>query len=131
MTFQPDLCADIPDRRVGRLRISRELLADEPMAGELAHRPGEPGAHRLHLGNHPRPQRRDPQPSDAGIRDPPAVGQLPASTAAGRSPPHPVGHFIGMVGALLIPVLEGAPIDLTDVWDPGRVLEFDGIRRHV
>lgn len=36
----------------------------------------------------------------------------------------PVGHFIGMVGAFLIPVLEGAPIDLTDVWDPGRVLEL-------
>jgi acyl-CoA synthetase (AMP-forming)/AMP-acid ligase II len=29
-----------------------------------------------------------------------------------------------MVGAFLIPVLEGAPIDLTDVWDPGRVLEL-------
>ena len=36
----------------------------------------------------------------------------------------PVGHFIGMLGAFLIPVLEGAPIDLCDVWDPGRVLEL-------
>jgi acyl-CoA synthetase (AMP-forming)/AMP-acid ligase II len=34
----------------------------------------------------------------------------------------PVGHFIGMVGAFLIPILEGAPVDLCDVWDPSRVL---------
>ena len=42
----------------------------------------------------------------------------------------PVGHFIGMLGAFLIPVLEGAPIDLCDVWDPGQVLkliERDGL----
>ncbi|OLT29433.1 AMP-dependent synthetase [Actinomadura sp. CNU-125] len=34
----------------------------------------------------------------------------------------PVGHFIGMVGAFLIPVLGGTPIHLADAWDPGRVL---------
>src|SRR6185312_13195937 len=38
----------------------------------------------------------------------------------------PVGHFIGMLGAFLIPVLEGAPIDLCDVWDPGMVLKLIG-----
>src|SRR6201988_25044 len=36
----------------------------------------------------------------------------------------PVGHFIGMLGAFLIPVLKGAPIDLCDVWDPGKVLKL-------
>jgi acyl-CoA synthetase (AMP-forming)/AMP-acid ligase II len=36
----------------------------------------------------------------------------------------PVGHFIGMLGAFLIPVLEGASIDLCDVWDPGNVLKL-------
>ncbi len=34
----------------------------------------------------------------------------------------PVGHFIGMVGALLMPVLSGTAINLTDVWDPGKAL---------
>ncbi len=29
-----------------------------------------------------------------------------------------------MLGAFLIPVLEGSPIDLCDVWDPGRVLQL-------
>jgi len=42
----------------------------------------------------------------------------------------PVGHFIGMLGAFLIPVIQGAPIDLTDVWDPDRaidLMEADGV----
>ena len=43
----------------------------------------------------------------------------------------PVGHFIGMLGAFLIPVLEGAPIDLADVWDPGKVLKLIEVRRAV
>ncbi|MBF6170171.1 AMP-binding protein [Nocardia blacklockiae] len=34
----------------------------------------------------------------------------------------PVGHFIGMINALLIPVLDRVPINLTDVWDPAAVL---------
>lgn len=34
----------------------------------------------------------------------------------------PVGHFIGMVNAFLIPVLDRLPINLIDVWDPARVL---------
>ena len=34
----------------------------------------------------------------------------------------PVGHFIGMLGGLLCPVLEGVPIHLCDAWDPGLVL---------
>jgi acyl-CoA synthetase (AMP-forming)/AMP-acid ligase II len=42
----------------------------------------------------------------------------------------PVGHFIGMLGAFLIPLLDGAPIDLADVFDPTAVLALmksDGV----
>ena len=35
----------------------------------------------------------------------------------------PVGHAIGLLGALIVPVIEGAPVHLIDVWDPGTVLE--------
>jgi len=35
----------------------------------------------------------------------------------------PVGHGIGMLAALLIPVFRRSEIHLIDVWDPGRVLE--------
>jgi acyl-CoA synthetase (AMP-forming)/AMP-acid ligase II len=34
----------------------------------------------------------------------------------------PVGHGIGMLAALLIPAVQGKPIHLVDVWDPGAVL---------
>jgi acyl-CoA synthetase (AMP-forming)/AMP-acid ligase II len=34
----------------------------------------------------------------------------------------PVGHFIGMLSAFLASLIRGVPINLIDVWDPGRVL---------
>ncbi len=36
----------------------------------------------------------------------------------------PVGHFIGMVNAFLIPLLRERPVNLVDVWDPGDVLRL-------
>ena len=34
----------------------------------------------------------------------------------------PVGHFIGMLNAFLVPMLRERPVNLIDVWDPGEVL---------
>src|SRR5438067_2685756 len=34
----------------------------------------------------------------------------------------PVGHGIGLLGGLIIPVLDGMPVQLIDTWDPGVVL---------
>ncbi|HYF46904.1 MAG TPA: AMP-binding protein, partial [Acidimicrobiales bacterium] len=36
----------------------------------------------------------------------------------------PVGHFIGMVNAFLMPLLRERPVHLVDVWDPGEVLRL-------
>ncbi len=36
----------------------------------------------------------------------------------------PVGHFIGMLNAFLIPLLRARPVNLIDVWDPGKVLQM-------
>jgi acyl-CoA synthetase len=36
----------------------------------------------------------------------------------------PVGHFIGMVNAFLLPLLRDRPVNLIDVWDPGEVLRM-------
>lgn len=53
------------------------------------------------------------------------VRQLAALQAA-RDRPHitgaPVGHGIGMLSGLLIPVYRGHPIHLIDVWEPKAVL---------
>jgi len=46
----------------------------------------------------------------------------------GGGPPQitgaPVGHFIGMVNAFLVPLLRERPVNLVDVWDPGAVLRL-------
>ncbi|MBN2621831.1 MAG: AMP-binding protein [Acidimicrobiales bacterium] len=36
----------------------------------------------------------------------------------------PVGHFIGMLNAFLVPMLRPRPVNLVDVWDPGEVLRM-------
>jgi acyl-CoA synthetase len=36
----------------------------------------------------------------------------------------PVGHFIGMVNAFLVPLLRDRPVNLIDVWDPTTVLRM-------
>ncbi len=36
----------------------------------------------------------------------------------------PVGHFIGMLNAFLVPLLRERPVNLIDVWDPGEVLRL-------
>jgi acyl-CoA synthetase (AMP-forming)/AMP-acid ligase II len=36
----------------------------------------------------------------------------------------PVGHFIGMVNAFLVPLLRFRPVNLIDVWDPAEVLRM-------
>jgi acyl-CoA synthetase (AMP-forming)/AMP-acid ligase II len=36
----------------------------------------------------------------------------------------PVGHFIGMLNAFLVPLLRDMPVSLVDVWDPGHVLRL-------
>jgi acyl-CoA synthetase (AMP-forming)/AMP-acid ligase II len=53
------------------------------------------------------------------------VRQLTAMQATGGTPAltgAPVGHGIGMLAALLIPVHQGRPIHLIDAWEPGAVL---------
>ncbi|MEY2459998.1 MAG: acyl-CoA synthetase [Acidimicrobiaceae bacterium] len=54
------------------------------------------------------------------------VRQL-SSTQPTKAPPAivgaPVGHGIGMLAALLIPAVQGKPIHLIDVWDPGWILQ--------
>jgi acyl-CoA synthetase (AMP-forming)/AMP-acid ligase II len=46
------------------------------------------------------------------------VGGPPQITGA------PVGHFIGMLNAFLVPLLRDRPVTLIDVWDPGEILRL-------
>jgi acyl-CoA synthetase len=137
MRYQPELCADIPIVAlvdpVGEIAATElsfaDLLESEPMAGVLATDPASPALIAFTSGT-----TRDPK---GVIHSHQTLGFETRQLLANYPPDRgrqltatPVGHFIGMVGAFLIPVLEGAPIDLADVFDPAAVLALmksDGI----
>lgn len=121
-TFQADLCLDIPV--VGVVgRDFDDLLDAEPMAGTLATDPAGPALIGFTSGTTSNPkgvihshQTLAHETRQLAELFPPDRGhQLTGS---------PVGHFIGMVNAFLIPVVDGLPINLIDIWNPARVLEL-------
>jgi acyl-CoA synthetase (AMP-forming)/AMP-acid ligase II len=120
MTYQPDLCADVPV--VGVVgRDFDELLSAQPLVGTMAADPGNPALIAFTSGT-----TRDPK----GVIHSHQTLAYETRQLAGLFPPDrgrqltaaPVGHFIGMVNAFLIPVLDGTSVNLADVWDPGQVL---------
>uniref|UniRef100_A0A5Q5BN43 AMP-dependent synthetase and ligase n=2 Tax=unclassified Mycobacterium TaxID=2642494 RepID=A0A5Q5BN43_MYCSS len=121
MTFQPDLCADVPIvGLVGEAGFD-ELFDDESMTDTVHTDPAGPALIAFTSGTTRDPKGVIHSHQTLGFETrqllenyPPDRGRQLTAT--------PVGHFIGMVGAFLIPVLENAPIDLCDVWDPGKVL---------
>lgn len=129
MTFPADLCAEVPIVGLVGQSSFDVLLADEPMAGTVATDPAAPALIAFTSGTTRDPKGVVHSHQTLGFETrqllenyPPDRGRQLTAT--------PVGHFIGMLGAFLIPVLEGAPIDLCDVWDPGKVLkliESDGL----
>ncbi|NEC85425.1 AMP-binding protein [Streptomyces sp. SID12501] len=120
LEHQPDLSADVPV--VGVVgRDFDDLLADEPLPGVLPADPAGPALIAFTSGT-----TRDPK----GVVHSHQTLGFETRQLAGLYPPDrgrqltsaPVGHFIGMVNAFLIPVLDGTPVNLADVWDPGTAL---------
>ncbi|MDX3230360.1 AMP-binding protein [Streptomyces sp. ME19-01-6] len=118
--FRPDLCAEVPV--VGVVgRDFGELLADEPLAGVLPVDPDTPALIAFTSGT-----TRDPK---GVIHSHRTLGFETRQLAASYPPDRgrqftvaPVGHFIGMINAFLIPVLDCTPVNLGDSWDPARAL---------
>ncbi|MCW2654569.1 MAG: fadK 10 [Mycobacterium sp.] len=128
MSYHEDLCANVAT--VGLVgRDFEDLLDDEPMAGTIGTDPARPALIAFTSGT-----TRDPK---GVVHSHQTLGCETRQLLANYPPDRgrqltatPVGHFIGMLSAFLIPVLEGAPIDLCDVWEPGHVLALmksDGV----
>lgn len=122
MVHQPDLCSEVPI--VGVVgRDFDDLLAPEPMSGTIAADPRNPALIAFTSGTTSEPK--------GVIHSHQTLCCEARQFAQGLAPDRgkqltaaPVGHFIGMINAFLLPALEGTPINLADIWDPTRVLEL-------
>jgi acyl-CoA synthetase (AMP-forming)/AMP-acid ligase II len=129
MKFQPDLCADIPIVGLVGTDGYADLLDAEPLDGTLAADPASPALIAFTSGTTSDPKGVVHSHQTLGFETRQLLENYPAERGR-QLTGTPVGHFVGMLSAFLIPVLEGAPIDLCDVWDPGQVLkliERDGL----
>jgi acyl-CoA synthetase (AMP-forming)/AMP-acid ligase II len=128
MTYQPDLCADVPVVALVD-RDFADLLAPTPLPGVVYTDPAGPALIAFTSGTTRAPKGVVHSHQTLGCE----IRQLAANhpeNLSGHVMALPVGHFIGMLGGLLCPVLEGAPIHLCDGWDPDLVLTLmarDGV----
>jgi acyl-CoA synthetase len=128
MTYNSAICADVPI--VARVGESFDALVDiEPMTGTLAADPASPALIAFTSGTTSNPKGVIHSHQTLACETRQLLGNY-APDRGRQLTALPVGHFIGMLGAFLIPVIDGTPIDLCDVWDPDRaiaLMESDGV----
>ncbi|WP_218040255.1 AMP-binding protein [Actinomadura sp. WMMB 499] len=133
MEFQDDLFANVPV--VGAVgRDFDDLLAAEPLPdplpGVAATDPDGPALIAFTSGTTRDPKGVVHSHRTLGCEARQLAGDLYPPDRGRQLTAAPVGHFIGMVNAVLIPVLDGTPVNLADVWDPGealRLMKEDGL----
>ena len=120
--YQPDLCADIPI--VGVVgRDFDDLLDAEPFEGVLPTDPAAPALLAFTSGTTSDPKGVVHSHRTLGFETRQLAARYPADRGT-QLTGAPVGHFIGMVNAFLIPLLDNSPINLLDVWNPARAIEL-------
>ncbi|OBH52702.1 AMP-dependent synthetase [Mycobacterium colombiense] len=120
MQYDPEVSVHIPV--VGVVGSDfQDLLDEQPLAGEISTDAAAPALIAYTSGTTSAPK---------GVIHSHQTITCEARQLAARQPPDvnrqltaaPVGHFIGMLGAFLLPLIQRCPVSLIDVWDPGRVL---------
>ncbi|OBI95745.1 AMP-dependent synthetase [Mycobacterium alsense] len=128
MTHDPDVCAGVPI--VALVGPDFDALLDaDPLDGTLEADPADPALIAFTSGTTSDPKGVVHSHQTLGFETRQLLANYPPDRGR-QLTALPVGHFIGMLGAFLIPVIEGAPIDLCDVWDPDRaidLMEADGV----
>jgi acyl-CoA synthetase (AMP-forming)/AMP-acid ligase II len=149
MSYQPDLCADVPlvvlvadersreehDPDVQRVMAPNEIAFDdvldaEPMSGTLAADPASPALIAFTSGTTRDPKGVVHSHQTLSFETRQLLANHPDDDRGRQLTATPVGHFIGMLGAFLLPLLDGDSIDLADVFDPAAVLALmtsDGV----
>ncbi|MEE3849487.1 AMP-binding protein [Gordonia sp. LSe1-13] len=128
MTYDPTVSAGVPIVGVVGGGFD-ELLDDEPLCDVLDVDPGQAAliAHTSGTTSDPKGVVHTHQTLGFETRQQIANYQ----TDRGRQlNALPVGHFMGMLTAFLVPVLDGTPVDLCDEWDPKLVIglmDSDGV----
>jgi len=124
LEFQPDLPATAGVEIVGVVGCTfTDLLADEPLAGVLPADPASPALIAFTSGTTRDPKGVIHSHQTLGFETRQLAGLYPEDRGR-QLTSAPVGHFIGMLNAFLIPVIQGAEINLSDVWDPGRAMRL-------
>ncbi|MDX2541576.1 AMP-binding protein [Streptomyces sp. WI04-05B] len=120
LEHQPGLSVGVPV--VGVVgRDFEDLLADEPLPGVVATDPASPALIAFTSGTTRDPKGVVHSHQTLGFETRQLSGLYPSDRGR-QLTSAPVGHFIGMVNVFLIPVLDGTPVNLADVWDPGAAL---------
>ncbi|MGX6508545.1 AMP-binding protein [Rhodococcus sp. SJ-2] len=138
MTYSPEASAHVPivgvvglspSLRSPQSRDFDDLLADEPLQDVAEVDPAAPAliAYTSGTTRNPKGVIHTHQTLICETR------QLMSNYEPGRGrqlTALPVGHFIGMLGAVLFPVLDAIPADMCDEWNPTRVISLmdsDGV----
>ncbi|MBD1319455.1 AMP-binding protein [Gordonia hankookensis] len=128
MTYDPAVSADVPI--VGVVGSSFDgLLSDEPLEGVLDVDPGHAALIAYTSGTTSDPKGVVHTHQTLGFETRQQIANYQRDRGRQLNA-LPVGHFMGMLTAFLVPILEGTAVDLCDEWDPKVVIglmDSDGV----
>ncbi|CAJ1510752.1 AMP-binding protein [[Mycobacterium] burgundiense] len=122
MSFEPEVCKDIPIVGV----VGRDfdaLLAEYALEGVLDADATTPALIAFTSGTTSDPKGVVHSHQTLGFESRQLLAMFPEDRG-NQLTATPVGHFIGMLSAFLIPLLDGSPINLSDTWDPAQALRL-------